>query len=85
MNIANISIRQPVLITMLMLALLVVGFVGYTRLPVDLIPNINVPYVAVTTIYPGAGPDEVRSTISEPLEDPVFWFLFVLILVFLRR
>jgi len=69
MNIANISIRQPVFIAMLMLALIVVGFVGYSRLPVDLIPNINAPYIAVTTIYPGASPDEIQTAISEPLEE----------------
>ena len=46
-----------------MLALIVVGFVGYSRMPVDLMPNINPPYVSVTTVYPGASPDEVqRST-----------------------
>ncbi len=68
-NIANISIRQPVFITMLMVALIVVGLIGYSRLPVDLIPNINAPYVAVTTVYPGASPDEVQRAISEPLEE----------------
>ncbi|MCX7838415.1 MAG: efflux RND transporter permease subunit [Anaerolineae bacterium] len=69
MNIANFSIRQPVFIAMLMLALIVVGFVGYSRLSVDLIPNINAPYVSVTTIYPGATPEEVQRAISEPLEE----------------
>ncbi len=69
MNIANLSIRQPVLITMLMAAIIVVGLIGYTKLPVDLMPNINAPYVAVTTIYPGASPDEVQRDISQPLEE----------------
>ncbi|CAG0962512.1 partial Swarming motility protein SwrC, partial [Anaerolineae bacterium] len=69
MNIANISIKQPVLITMLMIALITVGFIGYSRMPVDLIPNINAPYVSVTTIYPGASPDEIQRTVSQPLEE----------------
>ncbi|MBI5304247.1 MAG: efflux RND transporter permease subunit [Chloroflexi bacterium] len=69
MNIANISIRQPVFIAMLMLALIVVGFIGYSRLPVDLIPNINIPYVFVMTVYPGASPDEVQREVSERLEE----------------
>jgi HAE1 family hydrophobic/amphiphilic exporter-1 len=68
MNIANISIRQPVLITMLMLALVVVGALGYSRMPVDLMPDISIPYVFVTTIYPGASPSEVQREISERLE-----------------
>jgi HAE1 family hydrophobic/amphiphilic exporter-1 len=69
MKIADISIRQPVFIAMLMLALIVVGFVGYSRMSVDLIPNINPPYVSITTIYPGASPDEVQRALSEPLEE----------------
>ncbi|MEW5717609.1 MAG: efflux RND transporter permease subunit, partial [Chloroflexota bacterium] len=69
MKIADISIRQPVFIAMLMLALIVVGFVGFSRMSVDLIPNINAPYVSVTTIYPGASPEEVQRSISEPLEE----------------
>ncbi|MCI0476576.1 MAG: efflux RND transporter permease subunit, partial [Anaerolineales bacterium] len=71
MNIANVSIRQPVFIAMLMLALIVVGFIGYSRMPVDLMPNINAPYVSVTTIYPGASPNEIQRAISEPLEEAV--------------
>ncbi len=68
MNIANLSIRQPVLIAMLMLALVVVGFVGYSRMSVDLMPDISIPIVAVTTVYPGASPAEVQREITEPLE-----------------
>lgn len=69
MKIADISIRQPVFIAMLMLALVVVGFVGYSRMSVDLIPNINPPFISITTIYPGASPDEIQRAISEPLEE----------------
>lgn len=69
MNIANVSIRQPVFIAMMMLGLVVVGLIGYLRIPVDLLPDISVPFVAVTTVYPGASPDEVRREISEPLEE----------------
>jgi HAE1 family hydrophobic/amphiphilic exporter-1 len=69
MRIADISIRQPVFITMLMLALIVVGFIGYTRLPVDLLPDISIPTVAVVTVYPGASPAEVQREITEPLEE----------------
>ncbi|MFQ5341617.1 MAG: efflux RND transporter permease subunit [Anaerolineae bacterium] len=62
------SIRQPVLVTMLMLALIVVGGIAYTNLPVDLFPNISIPTVAVTTIYPGASPQEVESQVTDPME-----------------
>lgn len=69
MNIANLSIRQPVLITMLVLGLVVVGLIGYAQLPVDLLPDITAPYMAVTTVFPGASPDEVQREISQPLEE----------------
>jgi hydrophobic/amphiphilic exporter-1 (mainly G- bacteria), HAE1 family len=69
MNIANISIRQPVFIAMMMLGLVVVGLISYLRIPVDLLPDISVPIVAVTTVYPGASPDEVERTVTEPLEE----------------
>lgn len=69
MNLANISIRQPVFIAMMILGLLIVGFIGYLQIPVDLMPDISAPIVSVTTIYPGAGPDEVRNIVTEPLEE----------------
>ncbi len=69
MNIANLSIRQPVLITMLVLALVVVGLIGYSRMPVDLFPDISVPIVVVTTVYPGASPAEIQREIAKPLEE----------------
>jgi len=68
MNIANISIRQPHLIAMLMLGLIVAGVMGFLRLPVDLLPDVTAPIVTVTTVYPGASPDEVLREVSERLE-----------------
>lgn len=69
MNIANLSIRQPVFIAMMILGLLVVGVIGYLKIPVDLFPDVTAPIVSITTVYPGAGPDEVRSIVTEPLEE----------------
>lgn len=71
MNIPKISISQPVFITMIMTALVVVGILGFTRLPVDLLPDISIPTVAVSTIYPGAGADDVQSNITKPIEEAV--------------
>ena len=69
MKIWDTSIRQPVFITMLMSALVVLGLVSYTRMPVDLFPDVSFPFVAVTTVYPGANPAEVESQITNPLEE----------------
>jgi HAE1 family hydrophobic/amphiphilic exporter-1 len=67
--IADTSIKQPVFITMLMLLVIVVGGLSYSRLPVDLFPEISPPFVFVSVTYPGAGPESVADQVAEPLED----------------
>ncbi len=69
MKIADISIKQPVFITMIILSLVVVGVLSYSRLGVDLMPDISLPYVAVTIANPGVGPEEMESQVSKPIED----------------
>jgi len=71
MFLSNLSVRRPVFTTMLVLAFVVLGIFGYLRLSVDLMPDIDFPFVTVTTIYPGAGPEEVESQITERIEDAV--------------
>src|SRR5581483_11777141 len=71
MNIPKLSINNPVLITMVMVALVVVGLLSFTRLPVDLIPNVQIPVVAISTVYPGASADDVQNSITKPIEDAV--------------
>ena len=69
--IADTSIRQPVFITMLMLLTLVIGFLAYRSLPVNLLPDFNIPIVAVNVQYPGAGPQSVADQVAQPIEDTV--------------
>jgi HAE1 family hydrophobic/amphiphilic exporter-1 len=71
MNIPRLSINQPVLITMLMSALVVVGVLSYTRLPIDLLPDVSIPTVAITTVDPGASADDVETSITKPIEEAV--------------
>ncbi len=71
MNIPKISILQPVLITMVVVAAVVVGALGFTSLPVDLLPNISFPVVAISTVYPGAGAADVERSITKPIEEAV--------------
>ena len=68
---ADLSVRQPVFITMLAIAALVVGGILYTRLSLELFPDISLPIVVVQTTYPGAGPEEVERTVSKVVEDAV--------------
>ena len=68
MGIADTAIRQPVFITMLMLLAVTFGILSYTSIPVNLLPEINIPIVAVTISYPGAGPNSVVEQVAKPVE-----------------
>ena len=67
----RISIHNPVLATMMMLLLVVLGIFSYQRLRVDQFPDINFPVVVVTTEYPGASPESVETDITRPVEEAV--------------
>jgi hydrophobic/amphiphilic exporter-1 (mainly G- bacteria), HAE1 family len=69
MKIADISIKQPVFITMVIVALVVVGALSYSRLGVDLMPDVSLPYVAVSIANPGVGPEEMETQVAKPIED----------------
>ena len=56
---------------MALTALAILGVVAYTRLPAELNPRVDIPTLTVTTVYPGAGPREVETLVTRPLEDAV--------------
>lgn len=68
MKIANFSVDRPVAITMLIVALVLVGVVSLPRLRVDLYPDMNLPFVLVTADYEGASPAEMENLVTRPLE-----------------
>ncbi len=63
------SVKRPFLILVLVIMCLVLGAVAFVKMKTDLLPSINLPYVAVITTYPGAPPERVESEVSEPLEN----------------
>jgi len=69
MNIIDLSIRRPTFITCVVVLMLAVGYLSLNRLAVDLFPDVTFPVVTVTIAYPGAGPEEVETLISKPVED----------------
>ena len=71
MLIADISIRRPVFAVMLIGALVTLGWISLGRLGVDLFPKVEFPYVAVTTVLPGAAPDAIETEISDVIEEYV--------------
>ena len=67
----DICIRRPIFTIMLILAPVVLGLASYTRLGVELFPNVDVPLVVVTTTLKGAGVDEMESSVTKPVEEAV--------------
>jgi multidrug efflux pump subunit AcrB len=67
----RVSIGNPVMATMVMLAFVVLGLFSYQRLSVDQFPNIEFPTVVVQTEYPGAAPEVVESEVTRKIEESV--------------
>jgi multidrug efflux pump len=67
-RLSDLSIQRPVLATVMSLLIVVAGAVSFFALPVREYPDVDNPLVSVTTVYPGASPETVEATITEPLE-----------------
>src|SRR5947207_11228969 len=68
MNPSRLFILRPVATSLLMLAVLLVGFVAYRQLPISALPQVDYPTIQVFTFYPGASPDVMASSVTAPLE-----------------
>ncbi|MDH3333072.1 MAG: efflux RND transporter permease subunit [Gammaproteobacteria bacterium] len=69
MQLPELSIRRPVLATVMSLLIVLVGLICYDRLAIRQIPNVDEPIVTVATIYPGANAQVIESQITKPIED----------------
>ena len=69
MKIWNLAIKQPIFMTMILTAGIVLGLLSYTRLPVNLFPDVEFPVLVVSTVYPGASPEEIEDQVTSKLED----------------
>src|SRR5712672_4392604 len=68
MSPSRIFILRPVATSLLMAAIMLVGIVAYRELPLSALPEVDYPTIQVVTLYPGASPDVVTSSITAPLE-----------------
>ena len=68
---ARVCVQRPVLASVLMLVILVLGTVGYRGLGVDQFPNVDVPVVVITTLLPGAAPEEIETDVTDKIEGAV--------------
>jgi len=69
MNITEISIKRPSLIIVLFSVFALLGIIGYKNLSYELMPDFNQPVVVIKTVYPGAEPNEVETSVSRKIED----------------
>lgn len=71
MFLAKVSINRPVLTTVGILIFLIFGLIAYNRLNLNLQPDVEIPFVTIQTVYPGAGPKEIETLITKRIEDAV--------------
>ncbi|HEX6904776.1 MAG TPA: efflux RND transporter permease subunit [Thermoanaerobaculia bacterium] len=70
-KLAELCVRRPVFATVLILAFVVVGAFSYNLLGVDRFPDVDFPFVTITTVLPGAAPEEVETEITDKIEEVV--------------
>lgn len=68
-GLSGIAIRRPVFTSMVMLGLVVLGIFSFRQLPIDEMPDVEIPIVAVQTVYPGASPETIERQVTERLEE----------------
>lgn len=71
MSIARFSVHRPVFVTVVVVAMVLLGAFLLPVMPVDLLPQLELPVVVVATSYPGAAPAEIEARVVEPLEQAV--------------
>lgn len=71
MKITELSIKKPIAVIMILMLFIMIGVMGYINLGADLFPEAKVPVVFITSVYPGAGAEEVEKNIIKPIEDAV--------------
>jgi HAE1 family hydrophobic/amphiphilic exporter-1 len=71
MFLSNLSIKRPVMISMIILAVVLFGLLAFFGIPLNLMPEVKIPYVTIQVVYPGASPFEVETEITKKIEDEV--------------
>lgn len=71
MKLSEFGVRWPVTTSMIFIAIVILGGFAYTRVGIDLMPDMNIPVISVITAYDGAGPQEIETRITEVIEERV--------------
>lgn len=65
MILSDLSVKRPVLISMVVLVFVVFGVLAWFALPLNLMPEVNLPFIVIQTVYPGAGPSTVETQVTK--------------------
>jgi hydrophobic/amphiphilic exporter-1 (mainly G- bacteria), HAE1 family len=71
MSIASVSIKRPIFMTSVMIAIMIAGWASFKSMSVDLFPDVSIPVITVQTVYRGAGPAEIETLVSRPIEEEI--------------
>ena len=71
MNLPEMSLKRPIAMAVVIIALMMFGVLAWRSSGVDLLPLVDVPYVTVTVVYPGATPEEIETAVVRKIEDAV--------------
>ena len=69
MNITRFSIKRPIGISMIFALIVVLGIFSFFRIGVELLPEVDSPYISVIVSYPGASTESVEQQVTKPIED----------------
>ena len=69
MKLPQIAVKRPHLTLMVFLAIILTGIVSYSKLSVDIVPEIEIPQITIITIYPGASSENVEQEVTKVLEE----------------
>jgi HAE1 family hydrophobic/amphiphilic exporter-1 len=71
MSLSRLSVRRPVAVSMLFLAVILLGAISFSRLPIDLLPDVSYPRIVIYSSYPEVAPAEVERLVTERIEGAV--------------
>ena len=69
MKIYEASVRKPITTLLVFVAVILFGLYSLTRLPIDMLPEIDPPYISVVTFYPGASAEDIETNVTKILEN----------------
>ncbi len=69
MKLSQFSVHHPIFTVMIFLIVIILGFISFTRLPIDLMPDITYPTLSLSTSYGNASPEEIEELITRPIEE----------------